>query len=103
MEIFGRIGSTNTLRTPGGSKGAPSVLYEDGPTVTPGQDVYVILRDQGQSLGRNSWLTVVASDSDDVFTVQNGAVYGQGGFRQLVEPAATFEAHLLTRATQTSH
>ncbi len=96
------IGSVIILRTPGGTQGNLTVTYEDGPSVTTDQDVYIILRDQGQSLGGSTSTVLVASDEDDVFTVQNGTVHGQGGFGQLVEPAATFEVHFLPRGTPTS-
>ena len=70
---------------------------EDAPQVSAGEELYVFVQDLSpfdeSHWGKDSDSLLVVSDSDDVFEVRGGVVYGQGLNTSLAEPAAVFEQH----------
>jgi hypothetical protein len=89
-----RVGTTLTLRVPGGCLPLGMCAgVEDAPQVAAGDDIFVFVHDQGILLGGNTATRLVASQSDDVFTVRGNVVYGQGSFAGYTEPANVFLAH----------
>lgn len=87
------LGSTITVRVPGGATSSERVTVEDAPQVAGGDTVLVLDRDQGQVGGGNTATVLVASRGSDVFELRNGLVTGQGDFSGVVEPLAIFLAH----------
>jgi len=90
------IGSTITLRVPGGTSGDTVYVDDAAPTVTNGQVVYVLDRNQGDIGGGNTPDRLVASlAGQDVFYDNAGTVSGQGRFdrSRWSESEAAFEAH----------
>jgi hypothetical protein len=87
------VGSTITVRVPGGTTSSERVTFEDAPQVAAGDTVFVLDRDQGQLGGGNTATVLVASRGSDVFELRNGYVVGQGDFSGLSEPLAVFLAH----------
>src|SRR5437016_5688495 len=71
-----RVGTTLTLRVPGGClPGGMCGGAEDAPQVAAGDDLFVFDQDQGSLLGGNTTTRLVASTSANVFTVRGNVVY----------------------------
>jgi hypothetical protein len=90
------IGSTIALRVPGGTSGDTITIDDAAPTVTNGQLVYILDRNQGDIGGGNTADRIVASlAGQDVFYDNAGIVTGQGRFSRdkWSQSEAAFEAH----------
>lgn len=89
------VGTTITLRIPGGTVGNIRSIVEDVPSIRPNADIFVFVRDHGTYLGGNTGVILIATDDTDLFTVRNGIVSGQGKWKQLSESLAAFEKHFV--------
>lgn len=86
------VGTTITLRVPGGFLNNVTEVVDDAPSITPGE-AFVFVRDQGSIAGGNTATVIVAASTADVFEVSSGAVLGQGYFSHFSEPVAAFIGH----------
>lgn len=87
------LGSTISLRVPGGAIGNIISVTENAPTVTPGMEIFVFVRDQGTVAGGNTSTVLVASSTADVLRVVGDKVVGQGSFAAVAESLPQFLTH----------